>query len=198
MATGKIGDIGEDLARIWGTQGRFTVNHSYRDEKGWDFVFEKDAPRNGPLDLVGSHVRVMVQVKTSVGKIGRHRITLNNWIRMVSEGNMNFDYLRGHDERAVRTALVTGLGVLKSQKAGHTTFEYVAVVHEVAKALLKYSEVNEAAKVWDAYQNGFSTNPVGNEHPDNRKLRPHSGADWRGSPLPALEELFPGQSPALD
>jgi hypothetical protein len=81
---------------------------------------------------------------------------------------VNFDYLCEHDERAVRTALLTSLAAL--QKRGQSTFEYVAVVHEVAKALLKYPEVNEAAKVWETYQTGYSTKPEGEEHPDNRKL----------------------------
>ncbi len=84
---------------------------------------------------------------------------------------MNFDYLHAHDERAVRTALLTGLGLLRSRQPDQTTFEYVKVVHQVATALLSPPASNEAANVWRGYQNGYHTTPQGSdEYPDNRKL----------------------------
>jgi hypothetical protein len=85
---------------------------------------------------------------------------------------VKYDYLQAHDERAVRAALISGLATLRTANPGQSSFAYVRVVHEVAKALLKYPAVNEAAKTWETYQRGYAPAGPGkeDEHPDNRKL----------------------------
>jgi hypothetical protein len=115
---------------------------------------------------------------------------------------MKYDYLQAHDERAVRTAVVSGLATLRKANPGQTSFAYVKVVHEVAKELLTYPAVNEAAKTWEAYQTGYETVGPGkeDEHPDNRKLL---AAIWsligQGLVFPRLKSRTPdGQPHAID
>jgi len=81
----RIGTIGENVAATWASV-HFTATppKSGSDDKGWDLLLEEDASRSVPsLDLIGPHLRAFVQVKTSLGKIGRHQITIKNWITMV-------------------------------------------------------------------------------------------------------------------
>jgi hypothetical protein len=112
---------------------------------------------------------------------------------------VNLNHLAGQDERAVRDALIAGVGSLRARNVGKTSFKYLDVVHEVAKVLLKPPASNGAANEWNSYQNGYREQPQGDdEYPDNRRL--HS-AIWgliaEGVLFPRLKSMTPDGHPHL-
>jgi hypothetical protein len=85
---------------------------------------------------------------------------------------VNFDSLRQHHERAVRSAILDGLSVLRSRDTQRMSFDYFNVMHQLALRLLAAPDAAQAAQVWNGYQADHRSDPQrkNEEHPDNRKI----------------------------
>jgi hypothetical protein len=111
---------------------------------------------------------------------------------------MKLNHLAAHDARAVRQSIITGLSEVRRKASGRSTFDYKAVVYEVALALLNSTDSAQIATHWDTFQQSYDATTPGitDESPDNRKLL---GAIWglvgEGILLPRQTHRAPENQP---
>lgn len=87
MSKRNLGDLGENLLRVWCSEIGIDATPPEKDRNGWDFLLEfpREHEDSVPLDHQASRLRCWVQVKSTDKQNKTIRVKLSNWINLAKD-----------------------------------------------------------------------------------------------------------------
>lgn len=79
-----LGELGENILRVWATQRGISPTKATPDKNGWDFLLEIPPCEDKSSTCPCSSIRCIVQVKSTDRRKVSHPINLSNWLRLIN------------------------------------------------------------------------------------------------------------------
>lgn len=79
----ELGELGENILRVWAAQRGISPTKATPDKNGWDFLLEIPPFEEKGSTCSGSSIRCIVQVKSTDRRMVSHSIKLSNWLRLI-------------------------------------------------------------------------------------------------------------------